>query len=203
MSVVLGLPDDAESFPGIDQLGENCRIASNVSILRHGDRGGDLLCLGDGVALFDYVRLILGDVSINIDARMHIGARTIVNVGCYLSGEGGLTIGEEVLIGPHVRIFSAGHAIHGGESAIYRNDLTYGSVRIENGAWVGGGATVLPGVTIGMGSVVGAGSVVTRTVPPYAIVAGNPAKILHYRRGYGPSPGNWLQRMMLWWKSSR
>lgn len=203
MSLVLGLPGGAESFAGIDQLGENCRIASSVSVLRHGNRGGNLLCLGVGVALFDYVRLVLGDVSINGDARMDIGARTIVNVGCYLSGEGGLTIGEEVLIGPQVRIFSAGHAIHGGEAAIYRNNLTYGSVQIEDGAWIGGGATVLPGVTIGRGAVIGAGSVVTRNVPSYAIAAGNPAKIRHYRLGYGPSSSNWLQRMTRWWKSLR
>ncbi len=184
MSLVLGLPPSVDQFPGIDILKPGCKIAPDVTLYRHGDRQGDVISVGDSVSLFDSVRLVVGDVSINLNAFIHIGDRSIVNVGCYLSGEGGLTIGEEVLIGPHVRIFSAGHAVHGGESSIYRNELTYNPVKIEDGAWVGGGSTVLPGVTIGRGAVVGAASVVTQDVPAFAIVAGNPARFLHYRDGH-------------------
>jgi galactoside O-acetyltransferase len=114
-----------------------------------------------------------------------------------LSGEGGLTIGEEVLIGPHVRIFSAGHAVHGGETSIYRNDLTYAAVRIEDGAWIGGGASILPGITVGQGAVVGAGSIVTKDVAPFSIVAGNPARLLHYRKGHELPLTLW-QRLRPW-----
>ena len=53
-----------------------------------------------------------------------------------------------------------------------------GPIRIEDGAWIGAGAIILAGVTVGQKSIVGAGAVVTRDVPPYAIVAGNPAKVL-------------------------
>ena len=54
-------------------------------------------------------------------------------------------------------------------------------VNIGNDVWVGFRATILPGVSIGHGAVVGAGAVVTRDVPPYAIVAGNPARIIRFR----------------------
>lgn len=196
---VMGLPPAVDRFAGIDHIGTGCRIASNVSIMRHGQRSGDLLQLGDEVSLFDHNRLLLGDVTINLDARIQIGARSIINVGGYISGEGGLQIGEEVLIGPHVRIFSAGHAIHGGDISIYRNPLTYATVNIGDGAWIGGGSTILPGVQIGKGAVVGAGSVVTRDVPAFAIVAGNPAKIIRYRSGNEPPIKPVSTIALHWW----
>ena len=52
---------------------------------------------------------------------------------------------------------------------------------IEDEVWVGGGATILHGVTIGRGSVIGAGAVVTKSVPPYSVVAGNPARVIRER----------------------
>ena len=202
---VLGLPSIATSITGIDRIGNDCRVAEDISILRHGIRAGELFCLADGVSLFSGSRFVLGDISINQNAAIHIGARSIINVGGYISGEGGLEIGQEVLIGPHVRIFSAGHAIHGGEISIYRNPLTYASVSIDNGAWIGGGSTVLPGIRIGKGAVVGAGSVVTHDVPDFAIVAGNPARLLHYRAGHEPAESitkhghdNWLRKLIRW-----
>ena len=197
MPLVLGLPPAAVSFLGIDTLGAGCKVAVDVTVLRHGERAGPLLELGDGVSLFDGVRLVIGDVSINRDALIRIGNKSIVNVGGYLSGEGGLIIGEEVLIGPHVKIFSAGHAVHGGETSIYRNDLSYAAVKIGDGAWIGGGATVLPGISIGCGAVVGAGSIVTKDVPAFAIVAGNPAKFLHYRQGHELPDSAW-QKLLAW-----
>lgn len=208
---VFGLPPLVDTIGGIDQLGSDCRVSPSVTLLRHGSRSGCLIRLGDGVSLFDHNRLVVGDVSINTGACITIGDRSIVNVGGYLSGEGGLHIGKEVLIGPHVRIFSAGHAIHGGEESIYRNPLTYNSVRIEDGAWIGGGATILPGVTVGRGAVVGAGSIVTEDVPDFGIAVGNPARLIRYREQHAPAgwqdTGNIVattsvwETFVRWWKS--
>jgi acetyltransferase-like isoleucine patch superfamily enzyme len=62
-----------------------------------------------------------------------------------------------------------------------KNDITKGDVIIGNDVWIGLNATILPGVKINDGAVVGANSVVTKDVPPYAIVAGNPAKLIRMR----------------------
>ncbi|MBQ9771237.1 MAG: CatB-related O-acetyltransferase [Lentisphaeria bacterium] len=61
------------------------------------------------------------------------------------------------------------------------NDFSKGDIIIGNDVWIGNGATVLSGVTIGNGAVVGACAVVTKDVPPYAIVVGNPARVIRYR----------------------
>src|SRR5699024_5219309 len=115
------------------------------------------------------------DINLSSKARLVLGHQVIINVGSYISGEGGLVIGEEVLIGAHVRILSAGHEIHRGAPSIARNPITYGPIHIGKGAWIGAGSTILQGVTVGEGSVVGAGSVVTKDIPPYAVAVGNPA----------------------------
>ncbi|MBN1514517.1 MAG: hypothetical protein JXB13_21050 [Phycisphaerae bacterium] len=62
-------------------------------------------------------------------------------------------------------------------------------LRIEDDVWVGAGCSVLPGVTIGRGAVLGARAVATKDIPPYAVAAGVPARVLRYRMGRESSPG--------------
>jgi len=170
--------------PGFDRIGKGVRIAGTVTLYR---RGGDRrrgITLGDGVVLFDRVRLVVGDLALNHQADLVLGDRVWVNTGAYLSGEGGLLIEDGVLIGPGARILSAGHGIDGPPENIIDHALTYGAIRICRGAWIGAGASVLEGVTIGKGAVVGAGAVVTRDIPPFAIATGNPARFLRWRKGF-------------------
>ena len=168
----VGWPSFCNSLPGVDAIGADFRAGSGVSVFRTGNvHPGAGIYIGDRVMLFDGVRMLLGDMP----TTLSIGCDVVVNVGCYLSGEGGLEIGDEVLIGPHVKLLSAGHEIHGGVLEIARNPIVGAPIRIGRGAWIGAGAIVLPGVTIGRGAVVGAGSVVTRDVPELTVVAGVPA----------------------------
>jgi len=183
---LLGIPPVTQAHPGIDRLGARCRIDPSVSVLRYGSNRPALL-LEDDVSLYAWCRLVLGNPGEDPRIGIRIGARTIVNVGCYLSGEGGLEIGPDVLVGPHVKLLSAGHQVDGGERRINRNAITRAPVRIGAGAWIAAGAIVLPGVTIGEGAVIAAGSVVHRDVPPETIAAGVPARLL--RRRDAPPPG--------------
>lgn len=180
---------------GIDRLAGACYIANTVTVVRQGAadkvRG---IYLGSGVVLFDDVRLLLGDMAESPSAHLKLGNRVIINVGCYISGEGGLVVEDDVLIGAHVRILSAGHGIHEGDEIIARNPLTYEQIQVGQGAWIGAGSTILQGVSIGKGAVVGAGSVVTRDVPDFAIAMGNPARVKGYRKGYEPRRWWWFFR---------
>lgn len=193
----LGIPTGVERFPGIDRLGAACRIAPDVSVMRYAETppGRTGISLGDDVSLYQGVRLVIGDPAQHPDTRLVMGDRIIVNVYAYLSGEGGLEIEDEVLIGSHAHILSAGHRIDGGHPSIWRNPLSHGRIRIGRGAWVGASALVLPGVTLGEGSVVGGGAVVTRDVPPFAVAIGNPARVHRYRHGFAPRR-SWLARLL-------
>lgn len=87
-----------------------------------------------------------------------------------------ITIGECVVMNDGVTIFTASHDVDSPEFA-----STSAPVVIEDYAWVATGACIMPGVTIGRGAVVGAFAVVTRSVEPFAVVAGSPAKVVKHR----------------------
>ncbi len=180
--MLLGIPDFTLSHTGIDVLGTECRIDPTVSVMRFGQRA-EVLCLADHVSLYAHTRLVLGDVAAEPCVGIRIGARTIVNVGSYLSGEGGLDIGEDVLIGPHAKLLSAGHAIDEGDVIIARNRITRAKITVEDGAWIGAGAIVLEGVTVGRGAVVAAGALIRQDVPAGMVAAGVPARLIRARYG--------------------
>ena len=154
--------------------------------MRWGERD-DALLLGDRVSIYAYVRLVLGDVQADPCVGLHIGPGTIINVGAYLSGEGGLSIGADVLIGADAKLLSAGHEIDAGDEIIARNRITRAAITIDDGAWIGAGAIVLEGVRVGRGAVVAAGAVVRTDVPDGMIAAGVPARIIRARRLHGDS----------------
>lgn len=186
-------------------MGQDCRIDLTVSVMRFGPYARKII-LGNRVSLYSQTRLVIGDVQADASVGIEIGTGTIVNVGCYLSGEGGLTIGANVLIGPHAKLLSAGHAIDQGNPIIAQNAITRLPIVVEEGAWIGAGAIVLEGVKIGRGAVVAAGALVRTDVPDGMIAAGVPATLIRHR-AIAVSPmssdslvarvGHWLRRLGL------
>ncbi|MFC2079304.1 sugar O-acetyltransferase [Candidatus Bipolaricaulota bacterium] len=108
--------------------------------------------------------------------NIQIGEHVYVNIGCTVVDNGGVRMGNHVMIGPSVQIYTAAHLLQ----AQPRNEglEVAKSITIEDSVWIGGGAILLPGVSIGRNSVVGAGAVVTRDVPADTVVAGNPARVI-------------------------
>jgi acetyltransferase-like isoleucine patch superfamily enzyme len=100
-----------------------------------------------------------------------IGNQVDIGEFTHIRANGGVTIGDRVLIASHVVITSRAHPV-----ALPRFGVTQDApVRIEDDVWLGAGVIILPGVTVGKGAVVAAGAVVTRAVPPMTVVAGVPA----------------------------
>lgn len=143
--------------------------------------------------------------------ELRIGRGTWIGQRVFLHAAGGIEIGEDVGIGPHVCILTSAHELPGApadpgvpdvtvvtdgaepdrgplarapdraipdDTPILCRPLRFSAVRLEDGCDIGVGTVLLPGVTIGRLAQVGAGSVVTRDVPPRAITAGNPARVL-------------------------
>ncbi|MEO6950563.1 MAG: acyltransferase [Polyangia bacterium] len=113
--------------------------------------------------------------------RLVIGEGTWIGQAAFFHSAGGLTIGRDVGIAPHVQILTSRHADPGRDLPIMDGALELAPVVIEDGCDLGMGAIVLPGVTIGRGAQVGAGAVVTKDVPPYTVAVGNPARFLRAR----------------------
>ncbi len=93
-----------------------------------------------------------------------------------------LSIGDNVMMGPDVIIYTQNHNFDRIDiPMIKQGDSEKKKVIIGNDVWIGARAVILPGISIGEGAIVGAGSIVTKDVPPYSIVGGNPAKIIRER----------------------
>lgn len=103
-----------------------------------------------------------------------IGKNVFINSGCCFQDQGGIEIGDNVLIGQQVVIATLNHDLLPEKRA----NMIPAPVKIGNGVWIGAHATILSGVTIGNGAVVAAGAVVTKDVPENTVVGGVPAKIL-------------------------
>ena len=103
-----------------------------------------------------------------------VGKRVFINSGCRFQDQGGVTIGDDVLIGHNTVLATLNHDY----SPALRSSLHPAPIVIENRVWIGSNATILPGVTIGEGAIVAAGAVVSRDVPPNTIVGGVPAKVI-------------------------
>lgn len=114
--------------------------------------------------------------SIDYGLNISIGKRVFINSGCCFQDQGGIEIGDDVLIGQQVVIATLNHD----PDPLKRGNMSSAAVRIGNKVWIGAHVTILPGVTIGDGAIIGAGAVVTKDIPAYAVAAGVPAKVLKH-----------------------
>ena len=133
----------------------------------------------------DYMRQITGseiDETLRIFTPFHInyGKKTIfgrdcfVNFGCTFLALGGITIEDDVFIGPHCVLATEYHP----EEPTTRHSLLTKPIVVKRNAWLGANVTVLAGVTIGENAIAAAGSVVTKDVPDNMVVAGSPARVI-------------------------
>lgn len=105
-----------------------------------------------------------------------LGDYVYMNHNCVFLDAGGITIGNHVLIGPNVGIYTPEHAF---DPALRAQGYEHSEpVTICDNVWIGGSVVILGGVTIGENSIIGAGSVVTHDIPANVIAAGNPCRVL-------------------------
>ena len=108
--------------------------------------------------------------------QISIGDHFFANYDCIFLDVAPITIGNQVMFGPRVCLYTAGHPL---DAATRNTGLEFGKpIAIGDDVWLGGNVVVLPGVTIGAGTVVAAGSVVRRDLPPHVLAAGNPCQVL-------------------------
>lgn len=122
----------------------------------------------------DETTTIFPPFTTNFGRFTKIGKQVFINHGCSFLDLGGITIEEDVLIGPQVKLVTENHPLDPGT----RKGLITKPILIKRNAWIGAGATILPGVTVGENAVVAAGAVVSKDVAANTVVGGIPAKLL-------------------------
>ena len=121
------------------------------------------------------------------DGRCVIGNNVWIGPGSYFDARD-LVLGDYVGWGPGAKVLGSAHTGLPADVPIVKTDLEIRPVRVQPWADIGTNAVLLPGVTVGKGAIVGAGAVVTHDVPPFAVVAGVPARFLRWREGLAEPP---------------
>jgi len=163
--------------PFVHQRGSRARICRSARL--------DVLpfrkfSLGANATIEDFcvINNGLGDVSIGSWSRVGIGSVVI----------GPVRIGQQVIVAQHVVISGMNHSYEALDRPIRQQPPTARAIVLEDECWIGANAVITAGVRIGKHAVVAAGSVVTKDVPPYSVVAGNPARLL---RQHNADSGLW------------
>jgi acetyltransferase-like isoleucine patch superfamily enzyme len=175
----------ADGSPAIEQsvrlrFAENIRLGRGVyldhSTYLHACPGGisidDDTLVMHGAILHVYNFRGLPNAGITIGKRCIVGEQTVIR------GQGGVRIGDDVLIAPGVQILAVDHVIGTSRVPIMQQGLKTRGITIESGAWLGAGAIVTDGVRVGRNAVVGAGAVVTRDIPDNTVAVGVPARLI-------------------------
>lgn len=164
-------------------FGDGATIAYPANIL-----DSESIKIGDGTVILDHSRI----ANFRID-----GIEPVIQIGknCYICyyftilNASSVTIGDNVLFASNVFISSVNHGIDPESELPYMSQpLVSKPVSIDDGCWIGEKVCILPGVAIGKKCIIGAGSVVTKSVPDYSIVVGNPAKVI---KTYNFKTHNW------------
>jgi acetyltransferase-like isoleucine patch superfamily enzyme len=115
------------------------------------------------------------------DGEIHVGEGTIIEPRAHIAAATKLTIGCHVLFASNVFVTDHDHGYLDPSLPVSHQPLIVAQSRVDDWAWLGENVVVLKGVTIGRGAVIGANSVVTRSIPPFAIAAGAPARVVRMR----------------------
>ena len=153
-------------------IGERCFLDANTPQGR--------IELQDDVWLSRECYIVAGEAEVVVGPTSYIGHR------CLMYGHAGIQIGRDALLANDVQLICGNHTFARRDGPIRAQPPEGAPIIIEDDVWLGASTIVLGGVTVGRGSVVGAGSVVTRSLPPYSIARGVPAKVVGVR---GEEPG--------------
>lgn len=151
---------------------------SALSSIEISNRGTNTI-IGAFSVLDDFVKIkhVAGNRDVVIGSKTYINSCTVIYSG------NGVIIGDNVLIGPNCSIVPVNHVFERLDIVIREQGYEdKGGILIEDDVWLGANVTVLDGVTIGKGCVIGAGSVVTKSLEPFSVCIGNPAKIVKKRK---------------------
>jgi len=161
-------------------LGENVYLDNGVYL--HACPQG--IHIGDNVFVMHHTELHVYNFRDLPQSGIWIGDHCFIGEFTIVRGQGGVQLGDSVLVAPGAKILAVNHLFGDVTQPVMAQGIEGRGIVIEDGAWIGGGAVVLDGVRVGQGAVVGAGAVVTGDVPPFSVAVGSPARVV---KRYGES----------------
>lgn len=159
-------------------FGKYLRLGNYVAVSALSKNG---IQLGNNVSIGAYSRVIVSTSLDDIGDKIVIGNNVGIGEFAYLGGAGGLTIGDECIVGQYFSCHPENHNYENTSVSIRHQGVSRKGIKIGNNCWIGSKVTILDGVTIGSGCVIAAGSVVTKSFTENSIIAGVPAKLLKSR----------------------
>jgi acetyltransferase-like isoleucine patch superfamily enzyme len=163
-------------YKGIS-IGPRSRVATHAC----------LMCNGGSIRIGAGCELNRHSLIASYGGRVSLGTGCSLNYFAILHGAGGISLGDNVRIGPHVVMVASNHVFEDPDLSIREQGMTAEGIFVEDDVWIGAGAIILDGVRIGRGAVVGAGAIVTKSIAPLTVAVGNPARAIA-QRGAGRSP---------------
>lgn len=164
--------------PQLISAGRSVIIEEYVTIDALSQQG---VTLGDNVTIAKFTTIQCTGVIRAIGVGLSIGNNSAVGAYSFLGAQGGIVIGNNVIMGPRVSLHAENHRYDDPVVPIRLQGESRQGIVIEDDCWIGAGAIILDGVRIGHGAVVAAGSVVTKDVAPFTIVGGSPARLIKQR----------------------
>jgi len=166
------------SFASKISCGKNLLLKRNSHIYALSENG---IKIGDNFSLGEHAIIECTGVLRSIGESLEIGDNVGINHYCFIGVRGKIKIGNNVIFGPRVSVFSENHNSENLEIPIKEQGETRKTTTIGDNVWIGANSIILAGVTIGSGAIIAAGAVLSKDVESNAIVAGVPAKHIRYR----------------------
>lgn len=166
------------SFRNKISMGKTITIGDNVEInglSKHGIK------IGDNVSILKNTIIECTGVIRHLGESLVIGNNVGIAQNCFIQVRGKVDIGNNVIFGPNVSIFSENHIFKNHNLPVNAQGESRKGVKIGNGVWIGTRAVILDGVTVGENSIIAAGSIVNKDVMPYSIIGGVPARLIKMR----------------------
>jgi acetyltransferase-like isoleucine patch superfamily enzyme len=166
-------------------FGHKIKTGSGLNLMEHSTINAlsyDGVEIGDNFTLGKYAMIECTGVLRNVGASLKIGNNVGINHYCFIGVRGDVEIGDNVIFGPRVNVFSENHIFEDLEIPIKNQGVKKDKTTIGSDVWIGANVSIMSGVTIGDGCVIAAGAVVTDDVEPYSIVGGVPAKLIKLRK---------------------
>jgi len=166
------------AFAGRIRCGRNFNLQEFASITALSEKGVDI---GDNCTIGKYAIVECCGTLNDVGVYLKIGNNVGINHYCFIGVRGEIYIGDNVIFGPRVSIFSENHNFDDSTRLIKMQGVQKAKTVIGSDVWIGANVSIMSGVTIGDGVVIAAGAVVTKDVESYSVVGGVPARFIRKR----------------------